>query len=108
MPSAIITPRARRDLLAAVSVIAQDSPRAARRFPEIVAHLARRLGQFPDPGVHRPEIVSPPFRVAAIRGYPHVAIYDPLVSPPTIVRILHGSRDLAAILQHLSSNPSQS
>jgi toxin ParE1/3/4 len=107
MHPAIFTPRARRDLLLAVSAIARDSPRAARRFPERVAKLAKQIGQFPDLGAHRPEIVSPPFRVAPIRGYPHPAIYDPSTSPPVIARILHGSRDLAAILQDLSSNPSQ-
>jgi toxin ParE1/3/4 len=70
----------------------------------VVARLARRLGEFPDLGAHRPDIVSPPFRVAVIHGYPHLAIYDPSTSPAAIARILHGSRDLAALLQDLSPN----
>jgi toxin ParE1/3/4 len=104
MPPAIITPRARRDLLQAVRAIAQDSPGAARRFLDVVARLARRLGEFPDLGAHRPEIVAPPFRVALIHGYPHLAIYDASTRPAAIVRILHGSRDLAVLLQDLSPN----
>jgi toxin ParE1/3/4 len=104
MPVAILAPGARRDIHNAASVIAQNSISAARRFPRVVMVVARRIGDFPDIGVERSEIASPPYRFAAIPGFPHVAVYDADQRPPVILRILHGARDLQDILRALPRN----
>jgi len=70
MPSAILAPLARRELAAASRTIARDNLSAALRFPGVIMTLARRLGEFPDLGVERPEIVGSPYRFAVVPGFP--------------------------------------
>jgi toxin ParE1/3/4 len=104
MPVAILAPSARRDMRNAANVIARDNISAARRFPKAVMVVARRIGDFPDIGVERPQVASPPYRFAAIPGFPHVAVYEAALRPPVIMRILHGARDLQDILRALPRN----
>jgi len=63
--------------------------------------LARRLGEFPDLGVERPEIVGSPYRFAVVPGFPYLLVYDARRSPPVILRIVHGARDLPKVLRNL-------
>lgn len=82
-------------------MIARDNSSAARRLPRVVAEVAAQLGDFPGLGVERSDLASPPYRFTAIPGYPYIAVYDAARTPPVILRILHGARDLQTILRTL-------
>jgi toxin ParE1/3/4 len=88
-------------MLAATHFIAGDSPRAARKFQAAIRALLALIGDFPNMGAERPDLVRSPFRVSAVQGFPYLAIYHPGFLPPRIARILHGAQDLTTILQSL-------
>ncbi|MBT6096001.1 MAG: type II toxin-antitoxin system RelE/ParE family toxin [Rhodospirillaceae bacterium] len=96
--SANFSPAAERDLLEIVEWIANDNPIAAKGFVVAVEKAARSIGEHPQMGTSRPDIASPPVRFLAIRGFPHVVVYTPDRTPPLIIRILHGARDLPEVL----------
>jgi len=104
MPTATLAAGARRDMQNAARTIARDNVSAARRFPRAVAAPARRIGDFPNIGVERLELASPPYRFVAIPGFPYVAVYNSIPRPPLILRILHGAQDLQDILRALPHN----
>lgn len=104
MPPAILASGARRDMQNAARVIAQDNVSAARRFPRAVEAIARRIGEFPEIGVERLELASPPYRFVVVPGFSYVAVYDASQRPPAILRILHGARDLQDTLRGLPHN----
>lgn len=107
MTSAVLAPAARRDLLAAIRWIAQDNPAAARALRDAVAHAAHRIGAHPLAGAQRPELADPPYRFVSLTGFPYILVYNSERRPPLIVRILHGARDLPALLGDLSQTPPQ-
>jgi toxin ParE1/3/4 len=95
-------PRARQDLIEAIRWIAKDNPQAARNLRNAVRRVAVQLGDQPRSGVTRVEIASTRFRFAMISGFPYIAVYNCERSPPLIVRILHGARDLPEVLRDLA------
>jgi toxin ParE1/3/4 len=101
MKAATLSPHAERDLLAATEWIAKDNPIAARAFRETVAMAARRLANYPESGVLRPELAGPPYRFAALSGFPFLIVYNSDRKPPLILRVLHGARDLPELLRDL-------
>lgn len=101
MTAAVLSPRARRDLLEAARWIAKDNPVAARAFRETVAATTRRLGKHPEIGVVRTELAGPPVRFLTLTGFPHVLVYDAERRPPLIYRVLHAARDLPTIFRDL-------
>jgi toxin ParE1/3/4 len=60
------------------------------------------LGDHPTVGTRRPELAPDPVRFAVVRGFPYIVVYDASTRPPTIVRIVHGARDLPEVLRDLS------
>ncbi len=104
MPPARLTLQARRDVQAAFVAISADSAWAARRFQALLKDLLIRLGEYPSIGVERPEIIGPPYRFAAFRGFPYLAVYNSRHRPPLVVRIPHGAQDLANLLRDLPLN----
>ncbi|WP_132096115.1 type II toxin-antitoxin system RelE/ParE family toxin [Caulobacter sp. BK020] len=104
MIRAILSVPAQRDVAAAALFIAKDSKAAARTFQLKMSALLTQLGNFPQTGTARPEIVGAPYRFAPLLGFPYVAIYNAARRPPIIMRVLHGSQDLPAILQNLPQN----
>jgi toxin ParE1/3/4 len=101
MPSAALSPRARRDLLEAIRWIAKDNPTAASGLRIAVVEAARQIGDHPRIGLVRPELVDGPVRFLVLTGFPYVIVYDADHVPPLILRVLHGSRDLPDILQDI-------
>jgi len=98
LTAAVLSPRARRDLLDAVHWIAGDNPAAARALRDAVADAAGRLGTHPESGAVRPEFADPPVRFLVLAGFPYVMVYDADRRPPLILRVLHGARDLPEVL----------
>jgi toxin ParE1/3/4 len=59
------------------------------------------IGEHRHIGVLRPEVVGPPYRCLPLTGFPYVIVYNAERTPPWIIRILHGARDLPEILRGL-------
>jgi toxin ParE1/3/4 len=78
-----------------------DSRVGARRLRRAVAALTRHLGDHPLAGTRRAELAPDPYRFAVVRGFPYIAVYDPSTRAPSIVRIVHGARDLPELLRDL-------
>jgi toxin ParE1/3/4 len=87
------------DLSEAARWIARDRPTAALRLRDAVRALAALLGEHPLIGQARPEIAAAPLRFAVVRGFPYLALYNPTLTPPLILRLLHGARDLPEVLK---------
>ena len=68
---------------------------------QAVRSLARHLGDHPMVGTRRPELALDPYRFAVVQGFPYIVVYDASTRPPTIVRIIHGARDLPEVLRDL-------
>jgi toxin ParE1/3/4 len=98
---ASLSPAANRDLEAATRWIAKDNPVAARALRSSVARAAMTIGEHRYIGSLRPEIVSAPYRLLGLTGFPYVIIYNAERSPPRIMRVLHGARDLPEVLRDL-------
>ena len=96
--AAVLSPRARRDLLEAAHWIAKDNPKAAAGLRDAVVAAARRIGEHPEIGVLRPELADDPVRFVMLTGYPYIVVYDADGTPPLILRVLHGARDLPEVL----------
>ncbi len=101
MSAAVLSPKARRDLLTAARWIARDDPAAARAFRNAVANASRRLGDHPEIGVVKTELADPPVRFLMLTGFPQVIVYDADRRPPLILRVLHGARDLPEIFREI-------
>lgn len=95
---AVLSPQARRDLLEAVGWIARENPSAARSLRDGVAAAAARIGEHPGIGFERPDLADPPTRFLMVAGFPYLIVYDAERTPPLILRVLHGARDLPDLL----------
>jgi len=98
---AVFSPAARRELLEAVRWIAQDNPAAARALRDAIVAAATRIGEFPQLGTERPDLVAPPVRLLLLSGFPYLIVYDCEADPPLVLRVLHGARDLPDIFAEL-------
>ena len=98
MKKARLATRAREDLTEAARWIARDNPTAAKALRAAIARAAFQIADYPSSGPERPDLADPPARFLALRGFPYVVVYDTDTKPPTILRILHGARDLSIAL----------
>ncbi|MDR6288739.1 MULTISPECIES: type II toxin-antitoxin system RelE/ParE family toxin [Inquilinus] len=98
---ATLSRQALRDLTDAARWIAQDNPGAARAFRKSVDDAAARIGSQANIGVLRPHLASAPYRFLVLRDFPYILVYNATRRPPRVVRILHGARDLPALLDGL-------
>jgi toxin ParE1/3/4 len=99
--SAVLSPRARTDLLEAVRWIAKDNPNAARGLRDAVVRAAGRIGAHPHLGVTRSDFAPETIRFLPLAGFPYVIVYHAEEAPPLILRVLHGARDLPEVLRNL-------
>lgn len=93
---------ARADLREIWSYIGQDSSRSARRFLLAAEKLALKLAEFPELGA-RFEIDHP--ELEGMRVFPiprfkkYLMFYRNREDEIEVVRVIHGARDLPAILE---------
>ena len=95
MPTYRLTQRARRSLVEIWSYIAQDGEVAADRLIDQLVEGFRSLGQSPYIGRSRDDLGSG-CRSFAVGQY--VIIYRVSRSGVSILRVLHGKRDIAGLL----------
>jgi toxin ParE1/3/4 len=99
--TAVLSPRARRDLLEAVNWIAKDNKAAAAALRTAVVEAVKRIGDHPQIGVVRVELADEPIRFLTLTGFPYIVVYDAGATPPLILCVLHGARDLPDVLRDL-------
>lgn len=94
-----LTPQAVDDLFEIWSYIARDSLGAANRLEAAVYNACAFLSEGRLRGKTREDITQLPLRFWTVQAFPnYIIVYDPQSDPLQIIRILHGSRDILAIL----------
>jgi toxin ParE1/3/4 len=101
MSSAVLSPKARNDLVESIRWIAKDNPTAALALRGAVQKVALMLGNHQNSGRERLDIASPPIRFLALSGFPYIIVYDAASNPPLVLRVLHGARDLPELFDNL-------
>jgi plasmid stabilization system protein ParE len=96
----VLTKAARADLDEIFDHIARDNPNAASRVLEKLRQAMQLLARSPEIGHHRRDLASEPVRFWSV--YSYLVIYRAEVRPIQIVRVLHASRDVRAILDESS------
>ena len=92
-----LTPEARFDLFALWEYIARDNVTAADRVVRRLDRAFHLLAVFPKKGHKRADVHSSrPILFWPVGAY--VIVYEPEPKPLVIVRIVHGARDLNALL----------
>jgi toxin ParE1/3/4 len=106
MTSPIIRrPRARQDIVQNALYLANENPDVARRFLDAVEETVAMIAAMPEMGAPRTyrHTALKDLRSIPVHGFDkHLVFYRPLDPGIEIVRVLHGARDLAAILEDLS------
>jgi plasmid stabilization system protein ParE len=92
----VLTDDAERDLARIVDLIAEDRPNTALKVFDRFHSAMRRLANYPGIGHTRDDIADESLRVWSVHKW--LIIYRPLSKPLEVIRILHGARDIAAIL----------
>ncbi len=97
-----IRPRARLDVVELASYIGKDNVTAANRFLDACETTFEFLLQSPQIGAiyctKNPRLAA--LRVFRVRGFPnHLAFYLERANGIEIVRVIHGARDLDALLE---------
>jgi toxin ParE1/3/4 len=96
MPTVVVRPRALIDLAEIWSYIAEDSADHADTFTDLIDNKFQALARRPGIGRSRPELATD-LRSFAVGNY--VIFYMPHSKGVEIVRVLHGARDLDAVLR---------
>ncbi len=93
------TPQATDDLFEIWSYIARDSVEAANRVEDAIYKACAFMAEGPLRGYAREDLTKLPLRFWTVQAYPnYIIVYDPKTDPLQIIRILHGTRDILAIL----------
>lgn len=90
----LIAPIAEADLAEIWAYIAEDSPKAATAFVEQIKSKFEPLLEFPGMGALRDKI-APDLRAVHYKNY--VIYYTFTDQDVTIVRVVHGARDVRAL-----------
>lgn len=91
-----LAPVARQDLQEIQAYVALASFQAARRLTGRFRQAFRRLADMPLIGHLREDLTERPFRFWSVASY--LVIYRPVPDGVEIVRIVHGSRNVEALL----------
>ncbi len=96
MKLATVTAPAEADLLEIVQGLLEQSVPVASGFIDRFEALQRNLGEFPHIGHRHAHVADERLRVVNLGRW--LVVYRPDLDPPSIARILDGTRDVAAIL----------
>ena len=98
MTRASVSDVARTEIRDAARWIAADSPKAASRFRTAILHGLEQIGGFPEIGALRPDLTDRDVRFWPLPDFPYLFVYSAGRRPPLILRVLHGARDVTAVL----------
>jgi toxin ParE1/3/4 len=96
MSQLLISSQAENDLDDIWFFIAQDSPKNADKFLDLIQETCLIISDYPNMGEKRDEIIS------GVRSFPvgnYLLFYVALNHGVEIIRVMHGSRDLKALFQ---------
>lgn len=97
MKSYVITEPARDDMLGIWNYIAQDSFQVADRVIDELEADMEKIAAMPGLGHRRSDSPDPRYRFWTV--YSYLIVYHPDSDPLEIVRVVHGQRDVPAVLQ---------
>jgi plasmid stabilization system protein ParE len=99
-----LTPRALDDLTVIWDYIAEDSVTAANRVESAILSVCNRLARHPLIGSKRNEITPLPVRFWTVTRFPnYIVVYRPETKPLQVIAVLHGKRNIKAILEDPSA-----
>lgn len=93
-----ISPAALVDIQAILEYIRTDNPDAAEQLEEELFSAFDRLAQWPEMGHVRPELTGKAVRFWPVGSY--LLVYQFTRSMLQIVAVLHGARDIPAVIRH--------
>lgn len=96
MPRFLLTRAAAADLEEIDQYVARDAPAAADRLLTALHEAMLRLADFPDIGHLRHDLADEPLRFWPVSAY--LIVYRAEETPLQVVRVLHASRDVRALL----------
>lgn len=91
-----LTPLAESDLTEIRYYLKQQSEDAPRRVLDALHEAMMRLADMPHLGHVRDDLTDEPFRFWSVFSF--LIIYRPETDPLQIIRVLHGARDVKALL----------
>jgi len=94
MPSLLKNPQAEIDLDNIWLYIAQDNPKNADRFLDLIQEKCELIAEFSSLGESCDELIK------GLRSFPvgnYIVFYFPIENGANIIRVIHGSRDTSAI-----------
>ena len=94
----VFSPEARDDLQEIWCYIARDNPGAADRLEADIYAACEKLARQPRLGHRRKDLTSEPVLFWRVRNV-YLIVYLQKTPPLSIVRILHGTRDIPAELE---------
>ena len=89
----VLAPKARADLFAIDSYLAERNPLAAERLIERLLHAMQTLARMPAMGRSCAELGLPSVRRFVVEQ--HHIFYTPSASGIQVVRVIHGRRDVS-------------
>jgi antitoxin ParD1/3/4/toxin ParE1/3/4 len=93
----LLTRAAKQDVGDIAAYIAEENPVAARRVLAKLRQAMRRLAQAPGLGHLREDLADEPLRFWPV--YSYLIVYRSETTPLQVIRVLHGARDVKAILE---------
>jgi antitoxin ParD1/3/4/toxin ParE1/3/4 len=97
MRKLLIQPQARLDLLEIWHYIAENSPEAATRVTDKIESAIRGLAEMPGKGHRRADVTDPQYRFWSVYSYVIAYRFDD--ESLTVVRVVHGSRNLRRLFR---------
>lgn len=93
----VFTEQAETQLLEILDYLADESESAAVRVRDAIYGAIRKLAESPGIGHTRKDLTERPLKFWNV--YSYLVVYDPHSRPLTIVAVLHGARDVKALLR---------
>ena len=88
------------DLFEIWSYIAGDNIEAATAVEDAIFRACAMIAKTPLAGRLRADLTQRPVRFWSVQPYyKYIIVYDPVTKPIQIIRVLHGARDLQALLR---------
>ncbi|HEY5028860.1 MAG TPA: type II toxin-antitoxin system RelE/ParE family toxin [Candidatus Angelobacter sp.] len=96
MKSFVFTPLAARDLNEIWDYMASDNIKAADRVLDVLEKALHGLAKNPGKGHWREDLADRRHRFFLV--YSYLIVYRPETKPMQVIRVLHASRDIQALL----------
>jgi len=101
VPRFVLSPEAREDLRQLRDYLGGEGGRQLARYVlQTIEAAFRLLAAHPEAGHNRRDLTPLPVKFWSVFSY--LIVYDPTARPLAIVRVLHGHRDVGAILRRHS------